>query len=130
MVKKHEILNGKIQSKNFCCSMNKDLLECLTLKYGGQTEIIREFFITRLELKDEWELEEKIKNYLLEEIKLGKRIKLSKELAKTMSEKAIKFCNEELKKDEEWDQNAMLSFREWKKIAKKIKGVRGENEES
>ena len=121
MEKKIEIINGKVNSKNFSCSMDKELATALTFALGGGTPIIRKFFCIILNLKDEWELENYIQDILLEKAGIEKRKKLSKEMTLVMCDFCVDYFNQELKKKDEHDSNAKNEFRKWIDNAKKIK---------
>lgn len=112
--KKLEILNGRVQSKNFSYSMPRNLSECLILKYGSGTDILRTFFIKRFNVKDNWELEEEVKRLILEKVGISKRDKISKEIQLIMCDDAINYCEIEMKKNQDWDENIRKQFNEWK----------------
>jgi hypothetical protein len=121
MKKEIEIINGKINSKNFSCSLDKDLATSLIFALGGGTQILRKFFCIRFNLKDEWELENLIQELILEKVGIDKRKKLSQELTKTMCDFCIDYFDKEILKKDEYDLNAKNEFKGWIEKAKKIK---------
>ncbi len=114
-------INGRVNSKNFSCSMDNNLEESLIYALGGGTQIIKKFFCMVLGFKDEWELENCVGDMLLEKVRIGKRGKLSRELSLVMSDYVIEFFNNELKKKDEHDEKARKQMKDWIENAKRIK---------
>lgn len=119
-VKEHEKLTGRLNSSMFTLSADKKLSEPIIDRFGGGTEALNFYFILKLNLEDKWDLENFIKNKLLEESRLRKRDNLTADFEKVMSRYLVEYYEEKLKNNTFTEPQKKI-IRDWIKDIKEVK---------